>query len=98
MIIIAGWIEVDPKDRDAFLDSRLDAVLATRSEKGCIEYVFAADPIELGRVRVFERWESLADLEAHVALMRSGPSSRPPYALVGRELHRYTVSDSAPLD
>jgi quinol monooxygenase YgiN len=93
VIIVAGWIKVDPKDRDAFLDSRREPVLARRLEKGCIDYFFTADPIELGTVRVFERWESRGALDAHVALDRADPTRLSPYVL-GWELHTYAVSDS----
>ena len=58
MVIVAGTIEVDPADRDAFLQGRADAVRATRSEPGCIEYSFSADGIEPGLIRIFEIWES----------------------------------------
>ena len=94
MVIVAGWIKVDPDNRNAFLDSRREPVLSRRSEKGCIDYFFTADPIDLGTVRVFERWESRADLEAHVALDRADPKRLSPFVL-GWELRTFTVSDSA---
>ena len=56
MVVVAGWIDVDAKVRDAYLTSRLEAMVATREEPGCIEYVFSADPIDLERVRLFEPW------------------------------------------
>ncbi len=97
MVIVAGWMQLDAKDRDAFLELKREATLATRAEKGCIEYVFTPDPFEPGRARVFERWETLADQEAHVKLAISGQSSSPqPYPVLGQELYVHTVSDSRP--
>ena len=32
----------------------------SRAEAGCLEYTFSADPLEPGRVVLFERWESQA--------------------------------------
>jgi hypothetical protein len=46
---------------------------ASRAEAGCLEYTFSADPIEPHRVLLFERWESQADLDAHLNGMGAGP-------------------------
>ncbi|HEX5586061.1 MAG TPA: hypothetical protein VFZ17_02015, partial [Acidimicrobiia bacterium] len=34
-----------------------------------LEYVFAPDPLESDRVILSERWESAADLDAHLAAL-----------------------------
>jgi quinol monooxygenase YgiN len=67
LVIVAGWFEVDPSERDAFVAGRVDAMRRSRAERGCIEYVIAADPADPGRAVLFERWESQADLDAHAA-------------------------------
>ena len=41
----------------------------SRGEDGCLEYTFAADPLEADRVILFERWESQAALDAHLAAL-----------------------------
>ncbi|HWD24913.1 MAG TPA: antibiotic biosynthesis monooxygenase [Acidimicrobiales bacterium] len=96
MIIVAGWIEVDPKDRDLALASRREAILAAKSEQGCLDYIFSADPIEPGRIRLFERWESLADHHEHERISRLGQSTSSRMPPVHVEVHTYTVSDSTP--
>ena len=73
MIIVGGNFELEPGQRDAFIASRLDMMRRSRSEPGCLEYVFCADPLEPGRVVLFERWESQEALDAHLAALRSGP-------------------------
>ena len=73
MIIVSGTFEVDPAQRDAFLAERLDRMRASRAEAGCLDYTFSADPLEPGRVVLFERWEDQASLDAHLA----GPRWRP---------------------
>jgi len=79
MIIVLGVFEVEAGDRDRFLEQKAAQVTATRAETGCIDYAFAADAADAGRVRLVERWESMADLEAHVAALRAGPApERPP--------------------
>ena len=67
MIIVGGRFEMDPEQRDPFLAERHERMRTSRSEEGCLEYTFAADPLEPGRVILFERWESQAALDAHLA-------------------------------
>ncbi len=73
MVIVGGWFEVDPVERDAFVAARADDVLRSRGEQGCIEYVIAADPVDPGRAVLFERWASQADLDAHLAAAAAAP-------------------------
>ena len=77
MIIVGGHFEVDPAERDAFIASRVEAMRTSRAEKGNLEYTIAADPLEPGRVVLFEKWETQADLDAHLVGLRSSPSQGP---------------------
>ena len=71
MVIVGGWFEVDPDQRDAFVAQRIESMRRSRADHGCIEYVIAADPVDPGRAVLYERWESQADLDAHGARMRA---------------------------
>jgi quinol monooxygenase YgiN len=42
------------------------AVKASRMEKGCISYDLNRDSEDPMRYQIYERWKSLADLEAHL--------------------------------
>lgn len=75
MIIIGGTFEVEPSQREAFLTGRLEAMRASRAEPGCLEYVFSADPIDPGRVVLFERWVDQASLDAHLSVQRPAAGS-----------------------
>jgi quinol monooxygenase YgiN len=75
MLIVGGWFEVDPAERDAFITERSEVILRSRAEHGCIEYVIAADPVDPGRAVLFERWASQADLDVHLAALASAPKS-----------------------
>ena len=44
---------------------RFNALVATRAEKGCILYAWAEDLVEPGLIRIVERWEDWASLDAH---------------------------------
>ena len=98
MLIVGGWFEVDPAERDAFVAQRIEAMKTSRAEHGCIEYVIAADPVDPGRAVLYERWESQADLDAHGARMRQapppdGPSVKP----TAMQILVYDVSGERPL-
>jgi quinol monooxygenase YgiN len=67
MVIVGGEFEVDPVQRDAFITEREAVMRTSRAEDGCLEYTFAADPLAADRVILFERWESQAALDAHLA-------------------------------
>src|SRR5512143_919090 len=49
--VVAGTIDVEAGDRARFLAQRVEQVRATRLERGCLDYVFSADPDDDGRVR-----------------------------------------------
>jgi quinol monooxygenase YgiN len=75
MVIVAGTLEVDPNQREAFLAGRMDGMRTSRAEPGCLEYTFSADPTDPGRVMLFERWASQKDLDTHLATARARPAA-----------------------
>ncbi len=78
MIIVLGIFEVDPADRDRFLADKAPQVAATLQETGCVDYAFSADAGDPGRVRLTERWDTMADLDAHITALRAGPGPTRP--------------------
>ena len=95
MVIVGGAFQVEPGERDAFVAERAEVMRRSRAEQGCIEYVIAADPLELGRAVLFERWANQADLDAHLAAMSSGSGSdsdRPSIAPISVSIVVYDVS------
>jgi quinol monooxygenase YgiN len=91
MVIVAGAFEVDPEQREAFLAGRLDGMRASRAEAGCLEYTLSADPLDPGRVVLFERWADQASLDAHLAAMQGAPP--PPAGGVAPTSASITVYD-----
>jgi quinol monooxygenase YgiN len=75
MVIVGGAFTVEPSQRDEFLAGRQDAMRASRAEPGCLEYTLSADPIDPGRIVLFERWSSQEALDAHLAAARARPAS-----------------------
>jgi quinol monooxygenase YgiN len=98
MIVQGTFRLASAADRDAFLAARAEAMLIARAEKGCVEYVLAADPIEADRVVLSERWESMEDLDEHLAAGRrrqeAAGAARAPAApaVVERQVWRYEVA------
>jgi quinol monooxygenase YgiN len=100
MVIVGGWFEVDPSERDAFIAGQLDSMRASRAEAGCIEYVVAPDPLDPGRAVLFERWEDQAALDAHLAGMQRRPPDDPDAPRVAPKalsIVVYDVSGERPL-
>jgi quinol monooxygenase YgiN len=75
MIIVGGTFEVEPDQREEFLASRHDGMRRSRAEPGCLEYTLSPDPLDPGRVMLFERWEDQESLDAHLSALRSGQSA-----------------------
>ncbi len=100
MIIIAGWIDVEPSDRDALIAASLPVQKATREdEPGCSGYVFTVDPLVAGRIHVYENWDSAEDLEAHFRhpnFTAMGVLIRG-YRRIGSQTTKYRVDASAPV-
>jgi quinol monooxygenase YgiN len=97
MLIVAGTFHVDPARRDEFIRGREAAMVTSRAERGCIEYVFAADPIVPGKVVLYERWEDKDALRAHLESMRIAreQSAMPPdpgVPILSSEIQQYEIS------
>ncbi|MBM3670938.1 MAG: hypothetical protein FJW86_01945 [Actinobacteria bacterium] len=68
MIVLVGWIDVDPARRAELLAASESLQRATRDEEpGCLAYVFAADPLHDGRIAVHEAWSDADSLQDHFA-------------------------------
>jgi len=78
VVIVAGEFVVGPGERDAFLASKEEGMRRSRAEAGCLEYTFSADPLDPGRVLLFERWESQQALDAHLAALAGAPGAGVP--------------------
>jgi quinol monooxygenase YgiN len=98
-VVVAGWIDYDPADRDAALAAFADVVAASRQEPGCIDYAFTPDPDHPGRVRVFEHWVSDAALTEHLTLphVQALRGAIAGLSRTGRQMTHLTVAASRPM-
>jgi quinol monooxygenase YgiN len=64
MLIIAGHLTVAPDQRDEYLAAFADLVRRAREAPGCLDVAITADPLDAGRVYMYERWESWHHVDA----------------------------------
>jgi quinol monooxygenase YgiN len=88
MIIVAGQLQVEPGERDAYLADCAEVVRTARRTAGCLDFAVSADLVEPGRINVFERWESMAAVEA---FRGSGPSGAQQQAITSAAVAQYEV-------
>jgi quinol monooxygenase YgiN len=97
MLIVAGEFRVDPEQREEFLRSRMQSMRVARAEPGCVEYVFSADPLDPGRIVLFERWEDDDALAAHLAAARARPQASGGVHVISSSVVKYDIAASGPL-
>lgn len=91
MIIIAGSLQVAPERRAAYLVAVRHIDALARSAPGCLDFHQSADPLDPGRINVFERWEGDEDL------MRFRESDAPTEedgtpALLSADVRKYRIA------
>lgn len=79
-VIINGSLHIGADDREKALAETAELVSETRKQPGCRHYVWSADPTSDTRVYVYENWDSVDDLAAHLA----GPYYANMLAALGR--------------
>ena len=99
MLIVAGSIQVDPRDVDRLRAAATEMMVATRREPGCIDYVFSISVDDPGSVQIFESWETGEDLEKHFEMphMATFRTALADITITGRSVTKYEVSSSEPL-
>lgn len=74
-------------------------IAASRKEAGCVAYNWSVDPLEPGKLHVFEEWESEAALGGHFRdpsyhAMRAHLES---YELTGFDVKLYSIAGIEPV-
>jgi quinol monooxygenase YgiN len=89
MLIIAGYLVVEPTERDAFVAEGTTVVSLARKAPGCLDFAMTADTLDPARVNVFERWETEEEL---LAFRGSGPDSGTAAKILDADVKRYVVA------
>ncbi len=94
MIIVAGFLKVAPDQRENYLQGCIDVARAARVAEGCVDFHLSADPIEPGRINVFEQWESV---EAVESFRGAGPSDGQEAMILDANVMQYEIAKSTSL-
>lgn len=89
MLIIAGSLLVDPESRNDYVAGCRVIVEAARSAPGCLDFHLDADLVEAGRVNVYERWASDADL---MSFRGQAPSSDQQDQILDARISKYRIA------
>lgn len=93
MLIIAGHLVVEPTDRDAYAADCRSVVELAREAPGCLDFAIAADAVDPGRINVYERWETEAELDA---FRGSGPDPGTAARILDADVRRYAIASVGP--
>ena len=98
-VLIAGTVDILDGDRDKALADAAALIADTRAQQGCQHYVWSADPTSDTRVYVYEYWDSVEDLAAHLA----GPyymgmlQLLGQYEMLGTDILKYETAKAGPI-
>ncbi len=94
MVIVAGHIVVDPRQRLSYLEGCVAVVEQARAAAGCLDFTISADLVDPGRINVLERWASQSAVDA---FRGSGPSGEQGAAMLSASVAEYDVAHVRPL-
>lgn len=66
MIIVAARITAKDGNREELISKSQNVIESTRQESGCISYELLASTEDDDVLMMFERWESMESLDAHM--------------------------------
>jgi len=94
MMIVAGHLIVDPPQRESYMVDCVSVVEQARRAPGCLDFSISADLVVPGRINIFERWESQADVEA---FRGNGPSEEQGAAMLSASVWEYDIAGARSL-
>lgn len=94
MIIVSGWLRTAATDRDGYIENCRAVVAAARATPGCVDFSISPDLLDLGRINIFEQWESIDALDT---FRGSGPSDDQQTMIVDARVFQHELSSSISL-
>jgi quinol monooxygenase YgiN len=73
MIILMGYVHLNPFDVEEFTADVQAVASSTRAEKGCLFYAFTLEDARAGRMLTVQRWQDQESLTAHVERHETAP-------------------------
>jgi quinol monooxygenase YgiN len=65
-ILVTGYFDIDPAQREAAAAAAIALMEATRAEDGCVRYDYSEAFDRPGRIHVSEEWTSPSAMDAHM--------------------------------
>ena len=99
MLIVAGKFTFDPTKTEIAKEAAAKVMAATHEEPANLEYVFSFDAADPATMRVFELWESEADLDAHLLLPHVADfrAAMGEIGVSAADVMKYDVASSRPM-
>lgn len=94
MVVVAGFIEVEPARREDYLTGCVAVVEQARRAPGCLDFAIGADLLAPGRINIFERWATREDVEA---FRGSGPEQEQTAAVLRASVAEFDIATVRPL-
>lgn len=66
MIVVVGYLTINPDKRAEVEAAIATLVPLTVAEEGCVEYRYANDVLEPNRINIWEQWESEDAMNLHM--------------------------------
>ena len=98
-VIINGTVDFNPADAAVVLQQAADLMAQTPAQKGCRHYVWSLDPAVPGRVYVYENWQSVEDLAAHLSghFYTDMLARISQYEILGTDILKYRIDHEEPV-
>jgi quinol monooxygenase YgiN len=95
MLLIVGTVRLPPEKLADSRPAMERMILASRVERGCVEYGYAADVLDPGLIHVKEMWTDRACLADHFASRHIADwrASWPRLGITDRNLRLYEVDE-----
>ncbi|ONI79774.1 antibiotic biosynthesis monooxygenase [Actinosynnema sp. ALI-1.44] len=94
MLIITGYVTIDPTRRDTQITAHHDLIRRARHAPGCLDAAITPDPTDPTRIYIHERWET----REHLTTWRDtcdAPTTGIP--INAEHVREYTVTHERPV-
>ncbi len=94
MIIVSGWLRLEPANRHRYIEDCRSIIEAARQAPGCLDFHLSADPLEDGRINIFEKWDNAESVEQ---FRSEGPSDDQQAVIIEAQVDQHEIASTASL-
>jgi len=93
MIILMGYLHLNPSDLNEFTADVQAIASSTRAEKGCLFYAVTLEDAPAGRMLIVQRWQDQESLTAHLERQKTAPFLKKWGNRIKIDVLKYDASD-----